>query len=297
MVRRDNGFTLVELLLGLTLSLMLFLAVMGAYSQANSIKTHVQGTVTIQDNVRVAMDQLEQDGRMIGFGVPEGAQVGGTALWTPSVFYASPTELGFRAEIDDGRAEIICTPDSTNTNCPLSKLRLDSLKYYQGLNCAPPDGASGNLQLVAVVDGSSWQPLSCSGFNVSDTSISVATVANSTFTGGASHALTIEQVYLRYLPATQPPYGRLLRYVRYANTPDNSFPPAGASWDVVADHLTGFWLEYQDASGTVLTGNPLSAANRALISQVVLSIEGYDRVGPDGKAQLIETRSEILVRN
>ncbi len=70
-VRHEAGFSLLELLMALTLSLIFFLAVIAAYSQGNTIKAHVQGAVTVQSNVRIAIDQVERDMRMIGFGVPD----------------------------------------------------------------------------------------------------------------------------------------------------------------------------------------------------------------------------------
>ncbi len=57
-MRSEAGFSLLELLMALMLSLVLFLAVMTACSQGNSIKAHVQGTVTVRANVRIAIDQL-----------------------------------------------------------------------------------------------------------------------------------------------------------------------------------------------------------------------------------------------
>ncbi len=158
-MRSESGFSLIELLIALTLSLMLFVAVISAYSQGNTIKAHVQGTVTVHGNARIAIDQLERDVRMIGFGVPDGPRIGSTIVWTPAVFRATPTELGFRAEIDGGRSEITCTPDSSNTTCSLDELRLDSVRYYQRVNCSPPDVSGGNLKLVAVVDHDDWQAL------------------------------------------------------------------------------------------------------------------------------------------
>ena len=295
-MRSESGFTLLEVLITLALSVMLFLVVIAAYSQGNTIKAHVQGTVTAQANVRVAIEQLERDLRMIGFAVPTGERIGTTVVWTPAVFRATPTELGFRAEIDGGRSEIVCTPSSSNGLCPLNVLRLDSVQYHDNLNCDAPDG-SGNLKVIAVVDGGDWQPLTCSAVDVSNSRISVTTVTDDTFAGGSSEALTIEQLHLEYVPASQPPYGYLARKVTYVNNPSATFPGVDSSWSVVADHLTDFSLEYQDDSGTTITGNPLSAANRALIRKIVVSIEGFDQGGPDSKPQLARSRSEILVRN
>ncbi len=234
---------------------------------------------------------------MIGFGVPDGARIGFTTVWTPAVFRATPTELGFRAEIDGGRGEITCTPNSSNSTCALNVLRLDSVRYYNKVNCSPPDGSGGNLRLIAVLDRWAWQPLTCSSVDVGNSLIDVSTVTNNTFTAGASEALTIEQVHLEYVSASQPPYGYLARKVTYVNVPSDTFPGVDSTWSVVADHLMGFSLEYQDDSGTAIAGNPLDAAGRALVRKIAVSIEGFDQVGPDGHPQLVRSRSEILVRN
>ena len=66
---------------------------------------------------------------------------------------------------------------------------------------------------------------------------------------------------------------------------------------IVARHLTDFWLEYRDAGGTLLSGNPLSAAQREQVKRIVLVMEGFDTVGPMNATQLIQVESEIMVRN
>jgi hypothetical protein len=282
-------------MIAMALSLLLMLGLMAAYSHATAIKTHVQGTVKIQDNVRLTMDKLTRDLRMTGFGVPEKAQLGSTAVWTPVVFYATQTQIGYRADIDGGSAEIVCTPKSTNTDCPLNKLRLDSIRYFQDRNCNAPGG--GAMLLVASVDRKAWEPVTCNGYNTGDSALLVNSVTDTTFRAGKSQVATIEQVYYRYLPSSQPPYGTLVRYVRYDNTPSSTFPPTGVTWTTVANHLTDFWLEYQDRNGTTLSSFPLSSSDRRRTHKIVVFVEGYDQVGPQGQPQVIQARSEILLRN
>jgi hypothetical protein len=286
---------MIEVLIATALSLLLMLGLLAAYSHATSIKSNVQGTVLIQDNVRLTMDKLTRDLRMAGFGVPEGVQIGGSAVWAPAVFYADQTQIGYRADVDGGSAEIICTPRSSSSDCPLNKLRLESIDYYQDRNCTAPSG--GALRLVSTVDRKRWEPVTCSGYNVGDSAILTSSVTDSTFRAGESHVATIEQVYYRYVPSSQPPYGRLMRYVRYDNTPSDIYPPIGVTWTTVADHLTDFWLEYRNPAETTLSGFPLSSTDRRRIRKIVVFVEGYDRVGPQGQAQLVQARSEILLRN
>jgi prepilin-type N-terminal cleavage/methylation domain-containing protein len=294
-MRRESGYSLIEVMIAMALSLLLMLGLMAAYSHANTIKSHVQGTMKIQDNVRLTMDKLVRDLRMTGFGVPQGTQIGGTAAWAPAVFYATQTQIGYRADIDGGSAEIVCTPNSTNTNCPLNRLRLDSIRYFQDLNCNAPGG--GAMRLVASVDREEWEPVTCNGYNTGLVALNVSSVTDTTFTAGVSQVATIEQVYYRYLPSSQPPYGTLVRYVRYDNSPSATFPPTGVTWTTVANHLTDFWLEYQDRNETVLSSFPLSSSDRRGVRKIVVFVEGYDQIGPQGQPQLIQARTEILLRN
>jgi len=296
-MHKQQGLTLIELMIAMTIMLFVMLAVLGAYSQGSSLKAHIQSSAKIQNKVRQAMDRVERDLRMIGYGVPDGPKISSTTLWTPVVFYASATAIGYRAEIDGGRAEIVCTPSSSNSDCPRTKLRLDTIDYYKDLNCDRPDGASGDLRLLAVFEGSAWSPVSCSNYSTSDNSITVPTVTNNKFLGGSSEAVTVEQVYFQYASKLSPPYGSLTRQVRYDYEPSNTFPPTGLTSAVVAQNLTDLWFEYYDGSGTQLTGFPLNATKRAAISTIVMFMEGYDRVGPDGHPQVIQMRSEVLVRN
>jgi len=294
-MRRPSGFSLIELIIAMGLALLLMLGLFAAYTHATGVKSRIQGTVKIQGNVRLTMDKLTRDLRMIGFGVPDGAQIGGTATWAPAMFYAAQTQIGYRADVDGGHAEIVCTPRTANANCPLNKLRLDSIRYYQDRNCDAPDGSA--MLLVAAVDRRRWEPVSCNGYSTGDGSILVNSVTDSVFRAGDAHVATIEQVYYRYIPGSQPPYGRLVRYVRFNNTPDDTFPPTGVTWTTVADHLTDFWLEYEDRNGTTLSSFPLSTVDRIRTHTIIVFVEGYDQIGPQGQAQIVQARSEILVRN
>jgi hypothetical protein len=296
-MRNEPGFSLVEAVIAMALSLIVLLGLYAAYAHGTEVKMRVQGSVKIESNVRLAMDRMSRDLRVAGFAVPEGTEIGGTASWRPVIFHASATEIGYRADADGGSAGVVCTPTSTNTDCPLDKLRLDSIRYYQDLNCAAPDGASGGLKVVVSVERDDWEPARCTGYSTGDGSISVTTLTDATFTAGDSKVATIEQVYYRYAPGSRQPYGSLQRFVVYGNAPNDSFPPTGASWTTVADHLTDFWLEYQDETGATLVGSPLSVANRAAVRKIVLFMEGYDQIGPRGQPQVIQVRSEILLRN
>ena len=163
----QSGSTLLELLVASTIGIFLLLGVMKIYSQANMIKTHVEGSARVQDNLRLAMDRVSRDLRMIGFGVPTGLEIGNTRTWQPALFRAGADDIGFRGEVDGGYAEVTCTPDASSTKCPLSKVWLDSASYYQDLNCKRPDDPSAALQVIVVADGDTWSREQCNGWSTS----------------------------------------------------------------------------------------------------------------------------------
>ena len=291
------GFSLVELIVASAILLLVLVAAFGIFSQAASLNKRVQGNMEIQANVRLALNNLEKDLRMIGFGVPRRSKIGGTSYWSPAIFHASSTEIGYRADTDGGNTAIICTPKSSNITCPLNKLLLSSSRYYEALDCHPADGSSGDLQIVAVAGGGEWEPTTCSSVNTSENSISVALVTDNKFTGGISQTVTIEQVYYRYVPGVAPRYGRLEKYVRYGNEPDGTFPPPSAEWDVVADYLTNFSMDYENGSGAPLSGDPLTSAEIRSVRRIVITIEGSADTPPVGHSLLFRARSELAVRN
>ena len=294
----NRGFTLSELLISMALVSLMMVGMLTLLFRGQDIATRNESRAKLQNIVRFAVDRLERDLRMIGFGVPEGAQIGGSANWLPSIFYASGSAIGFRADADGSWASVICTPRTANVNCPRNEVYLDSIDYYESNNCRKPDDGSSYLPVVVVLDGGSWESATCSSVDtVDDHLIVTANLDNGTFVAGQSSVVTVEQVYYRYTPSTQPPYGLLERYVRYANSPSNTFPPTSVTWTVIADHLTDFWLEYRDASGSVLTGSPLSAANRANVDSIFMLVEAYDSVGAQGVPLTFEAESQVLLRN
>ncbi len=297
-MKRQRGFSLAELMVAMTVLLFVMLTTLSLLDRVRALAARTDSQSKIQGNVRVGMDRLDRDLRMIGFGVPSGQEVGATAVWTPVIFYASPTAIGFRGEVDGGAVAVTCTPRTSETDCPVNEIEVDLLAYFQRLNCKRPDNSAVSLPIVIVNESGAWEPTTCTDINTPDMSIDVSPdLTSDTFPGGLSEVFTVEQVYYRYVALSQPPYGRLERYVRYANTPDGTFPPGSVTWTVVADHLTDFSLGYRDAAGTVISGNPLSAADRALVQRIVFYLEGFESLGPTVGTELIQIESEVLIRN
>ena len=294
-MRAQSGFSLVELLVAAGIMMVIILAVFAAYAQGSLLAGVVHADARIIGSTRIGMENLERELRMIGFNVPEAAQIGGTALWTPFIITASPTRIGFRADVDGGNSLIRCTPSGSSATCPQNRVLVDDLDYYQDLNCKKPDDPLTNMPLVLIAPDERWEPATCTSFFTSNNSLATAAnVTNNAYVPGNSRVATVEQVYYRYTAGTAPSYGRLERHVTYANTPSSTVPSTG--WTLVADHLTNVSFSYEDASNVALTGNPLTSAQNAAVSRIIVNMEGIDDAGPDVERR-IRMRSEIYVRN
>lgn len=70
---RREGFTLIELMIALGVSMMLATAVLALFVGQSRALRHSQQTMETQDNVRVAMEMLARDLRNVGFFIPPAA--------------------------------------------------------------------------------------------------------------------------------------------------------------------------------------------------------------------------------
>ena len=111
-MHKTSGFSLVELSVATAVTLFIFLAAFTAYSHFHHVNASIQRSEKIHSNVRLGMDKLERELRVSGFGVPRDAQIGASTLWTPAIFHATSTEVGFRAEIDGASGEAVEIDDA-----------------------------------------------------------------------------------------------------------------------------------------------------------------------------------------
>jgi prepilin-type N-terminal cleavage/methylation domain-containing protein len=161
----QRGFTLVELLVSILIFTLVLLAVYTLFDQGAWVYLHSSRRANIQQIARMALEQIERDVRMSGFGVPTGDEFGaGTARWTPDIFTIGPGRIFFRADIDNRhtwvRQNITGLPTTISVEDP-------------ELVCPDPE----NTQIILVDDGGDWQPLICTGFDNGNQTITVNTGA------------------------------------------------------------------------------------------------------------------------
>src|SRR3990170_4444254 len=84
----QRGFTLLEMLISVVIFVFVMLAVYFLFDQGQWLYLHSEKRTNLQDNGRVAMEQMERDFRMIGSGVPTETQESASTTWTPFIFNA-----------------------------------------------------------------------------------------------------------------------------------------------------------------------------------------------------------------
>lgn len=70
-MRRNSGFTLLELLVALALSSIIVVAAMATFQMQNDTYTVVDQTTQVQQNMRAIADLIERDARSTAMGLPE----------------------------------------------------------------------------------------------------------------------------------------------------------------------------------------------------------------------------------
>ncbi|MCS7311916.1 MAG: prepilin-type N-terminal cleavage/methylation domain-containing protein [Acidobacteria bacterium] len=293
-MRRNSadGFTLAEMLVSMVVFLFLLMALYSVLTQSQWLRFRNDRRVNIQNNARIALELMTRDFRMIGCGIPTGFQVNGAARWTPAIFYATDTALGFRAEIDNGHT--VLTRSATSAGGGTDRLYVEDARYYA--SAARCGGSAWPLLVVA--NRKRWEPVYCVGVDPLRHILFITPgVTDGVFQAARSEVVTVEQVYYWYAPNPDYPFGTLYRQARTVFLPDDGFPPANPDGSTLATHVSALSFQYLDAQGNPLGPTPLDTAQRTRVARIVITLVATDRAGPMQALQSIRLRTEVRLRN
>jgi type II secretory pathway pseudopilin PulG len=186
----ETGFTLVELLVTLVIFMMVMIAVYALFDGGQWFYLHGERKTKIQEIARMAMEQMERDIRMSGFGVPTGAKFGATTRWTPSIFTSTGGQFFFRADIDNGHSYL-----TRNAAAGATTINVED----PSLVCPQP----GSSAILLVKDGKKWQPMICTSADDATDTITI----NASPSAGAEECnseecdiFTPEHIFYRLTP-------------------------------------------------------------------------------------------------
>ena len=101
--RRGNGFTIVEVLVALSIFLLILMGIMQVFEPSNLAYQSSQRKLNVQQNGRVAMDVMARQIRMAGY-FPENIDANAANDQTNSIEIATNTALAVAGDLDNSGA-------------------------------------------------------------------------------------------------------------------------------------------------------------------------------------------------
>lgn len=144
---RAHGFTLLELLIASSLLLTILFALYTVFE--SSQRTYASGVtkIDVQQNARVALELMERDIRMTGYGFPTD-----TAVMNPQlkITAATPTSITFWADLTNASTVLSADVNPGTTTFAVA----NGSKITSG-------------DTIYLINGGQWQPLTVSSVNAS----------------------------------------------------------------------------------------------------------------------------------
>src|SRR5262245_32676094 len=100
MDQKKNGFTLIEMLVSVAIFAVIMIGVYYFYDSGRWLYLHSENRANMQENGRLAMEGMEREMRMIGFGIPGGTQINNNVSWNPAIIYGDDNQIGFRGDVN-----------------------------------------------------------------------------------------------------------------------------------------------------------------------------------------------------
>ena len=260
--KKDQGFTLIEMLVAMTISSVLLGATIMVFNQQRDTITNESTKTNLRSLGRVAMAELSKEIRRAGYGFPPGQAAGITA--------ATSTSLTFNADSDN-----VVTTLNTTVAAGESSLIVNQVNN-NGTLADPAFTAGDNIVVFNIGDFTVWETLAIQ--SISGTTLSL--------TGTTANAYDAEDKILIHKYHT-------FSYVHDSvNNVINQTFDGGANIPVVGN-VNSLTFTYFDANDAALT-SPLSAADRANIRKAQIDLVLQD---PDNSDVSVTFKTDIFFRN
>jgi prepilin-type N-terminal cleavage/methylation domain-containing protein len=290
MKRMQKGFTLLEMLVSITIFSLMMMAIYYFFDSGRWMYLKSEKRANMQENGRLTMEAMEREMRMISFGLPSGTEIGTQVSWMPAIFNAERSEIGFRGDVDN-----------VNSLPTANIASGDTIVSVQWPDWVCP---SNGTPIVLVERGRNWLSYTCS--NPTLTTITLDSAAGHDFSSAETEIFSPLHVFYRLTPDSDS-NGECDLTTNFENckieraslldvAPQTAV--ADEDWQTFATNIRQFRLEYYRKTTVVseLTTVPLAAGDRALVDLIRIELIATDRSDKVQQYQDAEFVSEILIR-
>jgi prepilin-type N-terminal cleavage/methylation domain-containing protein len=293
MKQSQKGFTLLEMLVSVAVFSGVVIGMYYFFDAGRWMYLHSEKKANMQENGRLAIEAMERDMRMIGFGVPKGTQFGSEVVWLPAVFVAAKSQIGFRGDVDNLNSWITQNVGSSDTVINVE---------YPGFVCP------SNIPILIVKGGRTWDDYDCS--SPTATTIQINPAAGRAYTAAEAEIFAPEHVFYRLTPDTDAngicdnttDFSQCIiqRAIRQSGTPQTAPADPTNDWITFATNIEKLEFAYYQrtfsSDPNPLTTLPLAGNNLSFVDMIRITITSKDRSNKVQKYDSAEFRTDVVVR-
>jgi prepilin-type N-terminal cleavage/methylation domain-containing protein len=292
MKQSQKGFTLLEMLVSVAVFSAVLIGIYYFFDAGRWMYLHSEKKANMQENGRLAMEAMERDMRMIGFGVPTGTQFGTEVVWLPSVFLAAKSQIGFRGDVDNLNSWITTNVASADTTIFVE---------YPALVCP------SSIPILIVRGGRTWADYTCSSPTL--TSINITPAAGRAYTAAEAEIFAPEHVFYRLTPdadangicdnTTDFSQCIIQRAIRQSGTPQTA-PALTSDWKTFATNIKQLEFAYFqrtfNSNPNPLSALPLAGNDLSFVDMIRITITAKDRSDKVQQYQEAKFITDVVVR-
>jgi prepilin-type N-terminal cleavage/methylation domain-containing protein len=277
LMNNDKGFTLIELMVAMTISVILLGAAMYTYNKQDQVLRDENKNLKLRDYARLAMDQLDNNLRMAGAGFPPGSSTAGRPA--RGVSNADATTITFMANTE-----------GISTNANFDMLSVNDNGFLVPSGSAADFSVGDTVVFFNAEDPDEWNAYPID--NMGTTTISGVNYDTIDWSPSDKNDFTFEPIDDGVAVLLNQYHTYTLAYNAGNQTITESVD--GAAAVAIASQVSSLTFSYFDANGTALTTLPLNATDLGNVRRVQIMIIVVDDIDPTVTATLI---TDVNMRN
>ncbi len=298
MKRLEKGVSLLEMIVSVAIFSLMAIGIYYFFDSGRWMYLHSEKRANLQENGRLTLEAMEREMRLIGFGVPNGGQIGANLTWNPAVYSGDDNQIVFRGDVD--------SYNSLPTGPIASGASTITVETGEGKFACPFDG----IPILIVERGRNWQSTTCSSrtgdvLNITPGAAQAFAVAETEIFASPLHVMyrltpdTNGDSICDEATAAKPDYTQceIQRAAERYLTPPVSDPTLTATWQTFATNISEFRLSYyrKTSAGPIALTVPLGVFTNS-VDIIQIDLTATDRADKVGDYQSADFTTQVLVR-